>query len=344
MNDYSTSLVGTEYAVRHGFIGYDFDHTKNFSYVSVWDLLPNPVAKHIEMCGWGGWGMDVTQAIHLWPLILFAVYFYHLRKWLYAPFKSLGIFLGIAPVAERKLKKFQYQMWLLMYYVLSTVFGAYVLWDKPWTGFPMNSENMMALFVNHPSQPDNWITWYYSYEMGFFAAEFFVIFQETRRSDFLEYVIHHIATLLLMLFSYIGFEHRIGSYILIIHDVSDIFLCFTKILHYVKANELLVNASFVIFMVIFAFARLICLPVHGFAVFFVGIGKRMATVNFWFLGILLQVVLQGLHVYWFVLIVQMVHRLLLTDTRGDVRSSDDEHPSSAAPSKNAKKKTNGKKK
>lgn len=341
MADYLTELVGSDYAKEFGFIGYDFDAAKNFSYISPWDLLPNPISRHIEMSGWGGWGMDFAHAVHLWPLILFAIFFFNLRKWLYGPFKQFGIFLGIAKTSHRKLQKFQYQMWLLMYYVLSTIFGAYVLWDKPWSGFPMNSENMMSLFVNHPAQPENWITWYYCYEMGFFVAEFIVIFQETRRSDFMEYVIHHITTLALMLFSYVGYEHRIGSYILIIHDVSDIFLCFTKILHYTKAHDLLVNTSFAIFMVIFVYARLVCLPVHGFAVLLVGTGKRIATVNFWFLTILLQFVLQGLHVYWFFLIARMLHRLVATDTRGDVRSSGDDDdapsPTVAAPPSETKK-------
>lgn len=324
MAQYETALVGTEYAISHGFVGYGTDATTNFSYVSAWDLFPNPIARHIEISGWGGWGMDFAQAVHLWPLFLWAVFFYNVRQQMYEPFKRVGIALGISPKAERKLQKFQYQSWLTLYYVLSTIFGAFVLYDKPWTGFPMNAENMMSLFVNHPSQPDKWITWYYAYQMGFFVAESFAIFKETRRSDFLEYVAHHVTTLLLMLFSYVGYEHRIGSYILIIHDASDILLCFTKLLHYVRAHDGLVNTSFAGFVAVFVYARLICLPVHGFAVIFVATGKRMCTVNFWLLTILLQFVLQGLHIYWTVLIVRMLLRLLLTDTRGDVRSSDDE--------------------
>jgi len=238
----------------------------------------------------------------------------------------VAIFGGISGSAQIKLKKFQYQSWLLLYYTLSTVFGAYVLRDKPWVGFPMNSTQMLHLLLNHPHLPDELTIHYYSYAMGFYLAELFVIFKETRRSDFMEYVAHHITTILLMVFSFAGFEHRIGSYILIIHDISDVFLCFTKLLHYLRLREWLVNASFAVFIFAFFWTRLVCLPVHGFAVIFVATAKRICTVNFWIMAILLQVVLQALHVYWFALIMKIVYRILFSTYRGDIRSDSDEEP------------------
>lgn len=323
MSSYETALVGSHYAQEYGFIGYGFDASTNYTYLSVMDLLPNPISRHIEISGWGGWGMDFSRLLQLWPLLLFAVFFFYLRASLYPALRGFGVFCGIPRSSSKKLQKFQYQMWLMMYYCLSTAFGWYVLWDKPWLGFPMNAYNQLSLLVNHPHQPDEWLKWYYCYQLGFFLAEIFVIFRETRRSDFWEYVAHHTTTILLMVFSYIGYEHRIGSYILLLHDISDVFLCLTKILHYCKVMDAVVNMSFVAFIIAFFFTRLVCLPVHGFAVIFVATGKRICTVNFWLLTILLQFVLQGLHVYWFVLILRLVSRILFDSKRGDIRSDSD---------------------
>lgn len=312
----------------------------NYTLVSPWALLPNPISKHIEMTGWGGLGMDFSLLLTLWPSLVFAVIFYNLRWMLYAPFRSLGVACGILATQKSKMRKFQYQCWLLLFYTLSSIFGFYVLQDKPWFGLPMSEWNQMNLFVDHPQRPDDSIVWYYCYEFGFFLAEIFVIFQETRRSDFVEYVVHHVCTLLLMSLSFVGYEHRIGSYILFIHDISDIPLCFTKLLHYVKANEWFVNCNFAVFVGVFAFTRLICLPIHGIGVLFVATGMRICTVNFWVLSILLQFVLQGLHVYWFWLIIKLLWKLLFSPFRGDIRSDSD---AEVTPQKATKSKLTGKK-
>lgn len=47
---------------------------------------------------------------------------------------------------------------------------------------------------------------------------------QTRRKDWLESLIHHIATVILLLYSYWVNFTRVGVMVLMIHDVSDIFL------------------------------------------------------------------------------------------------------------------------
>lgn len=308
----------------------------NTTACSLWELLPNPIAKHIEMTGWGGLGMNFSRLPLLWPLFPWAIAFFLLRFSMHRLFRSLGLAMGIAETQKSKLRKFQYQCWLLMFYVCSSIFGWAVLHDKPWLGFPPSPVNQMEFVVNHPQEPDPWITVYYCYELGFFFSELVVIFHETRRSDFAEYVLHHLCTIALMVLSFVGYEHRIGSYILLIHDVSDIPLCLTKLLHYCpRMPEWFVNVNFVIFVATFAFMRLFCLPIHGFMIFFRAIRIRVCTWNFWILGLLLQVLLQGLHVYWFGLILRLIYRMLFTPFRGDIRSdSDDDAP----PAKEHKKK------
>ncbi|EAN81173.1 hypothetical protein, conserved, partial [Trypanosoma cruzi] len=51
---------------------------------------------------------------------------------------------------------------------------------------------------------------------------------------------------------------------------------------------------------------------------------RTFTVCYWVLVVLLQVVLQGLHLYWFALIVKLAIRALFGGPLDDIRSEDDE--------------------
>jgi hypothetical protein len=319
-------MIDTNYINEYGFISRQNDPT-NYTTVSVFELFPNPISKHISMTGWGGLGMDLSRLLLLWPVLIWMVFFWTARLVAHYPFTKCALLCGLNKNNSRQLAKFRTQLWLFSFYVISSFFGLAAQWDQPWLGFPLSKTNQLHLVIDHPHQPDGWITLYYAYEMGFFLSELVIIFKETRRSDFVEYVAHHLCTLLLMTLSFIGYEHRIGAYILIIHDLSDIFLCLTKLLHYARIPEPIVNVSFVSFVVIFFFTRLVCLPIHGYAVAFVATTFRICTVNFWILTILLHVVLQGLHVYWFVLIVQMISRVL-RGVRGDVRSdSEDEEKS-----------------
>ncbi len=57
---------------------------------------------------------------------------------------------------------------------------------------------------------------------------------EISRKDFKEMTIHHIATLLLLSLSYVTSFTRIGSTIILVHDLADIFLETAKIFVYLK--------------------------------------------------------------------------------------------------------------
>ncbi len=59
------------------------------------------------------------------------------------------------------------------------------------------------------------------------------------------------------------------------------------------------------------------------------------TFFYQFLSVLLGVVLQALHVFWFVLIIKMIVRLT-TGVKGDVRSDEDDDDEDASAKKQAR--------
>ena len=286
------------------------------------DPWPNPFNKAVEVSGYGGVGIDWEILTTLWPSLPFLVVFlaigYVLKNFV---FPRMAVALGLSPKKKGTQRKFAYQLWLLIFYTLNTVFGYYVLHDKPFFGFPMSTENMFGLFQDFPSPPDFGMTMYFSVGLAFYLSELVSLCIEARRSDFMEYVTHHIATIILIGMGYSCRDHYMGGYILFIHDASDIFLCLAKVCHYIN-YQVVVNFSFACFIALFVFLRLVCLPTNFISCFYIAPVVRKATINFYALATLLYLVLQMLHVYWFFLIVRMVGRLI-AGKKGDSRSESD---------------------
>ncbi|KAF8284592.1 putative Sphingosine N-acyltransferase [Trypanosoma cruzi] len=356
-------------------------HANNLTFTGeqLWWLVTNPVSLQVHLNGWGGVGLDAAALPQLLPCLLWAVVLIAVRLFFQRRFAWLGVQLQVVVPRtsqkkvcagtganaillnggqRKKLRKFQTQLWLAVSYTASTVFGYMVQRGEPWFGLPLSEANRINILSPHPYNPGRWILLYYQYGLGFYLSECFshLANHDIKRSDFLEYVIHHIVTIALIVFSHCSYEHRFGVYVLFIHDASDIMLAVSKALSYVvKAAEAreqraarnggkgaapagppacrlyrlvfsstTVLLSFVVFVALFVFFRLICLPFLALASVGLAVKIRTFTVCYWVLVVLLQVVLQGLHLYWFALIVKLAIRALLGGPLDDIRSEDDE--------------------
>lgn len=109
--------------------------------------------------------------------------------------------------------------WRCFYYTYSFVYGLYILWDKPWL---WDINHCYYGYPYHPVTSDVW--WYYMISMAFYWALSFSQFVDVKRKDFWQMFIHHIATILLMCFSWVGNLTRIGSLVLLVHDCADVFM------------------------------------------------------------------------------------------------------------------------
>lgn len=337
--------------------------------------------------GCSGWGMDLSLLPALFPAVYWFMAIMLVRYLTREPLARFGIYMGVvtensachrrrvaagmrgtaalSPRNQRKILKFQNQLWLAIFYIVSSFFGYYVQRDQPWFKLPLSDEASLHLLLPHPYNPPQELLMYYHYGLAFYFAELaslVLVERHVKRSDFMEYVIHHITTLLLILCSHVGLEHRFGAYVLFIHDTSDIMLSLSKSLHYMSQeddarrarynakhakkkdgktyrqsfvfrsiiNEANLNVSFGIFIVLFFFFRLWCLPFMGKATIRMASKVRHGNFNMWMLVFLLNFALQSLHVYWAVLIVVMVVTLVVGGERKDIRS--DEEVDEEAPS------------
>jgi hypothetical protein len=102
----------------------------------------------------------------------------------------------------------------------------------------------------------------YGFAGGFYSYSIFaLIFWETRRSDFGVSMSHHIASVFLIVFSYLARFARVGSVVLAIHDASDVFLEIGKLTKY-YGLEIVPSIAFVLFALQWVLLRLIYFPFH----------------------------------------------------------------------------------
>ncbi|KAL9327307.1 hypothetical protein ACSQ67_007952 [Phaseolus vulgaris] len=100
----------------------------------------------------------------------------------------------------------------------------------------------------------------YMYAAGFYSYSIFaLIFWETRRSDFGVSMSHHVATVILIVLSYIFRFARVGSVVLALHDASDVFLEIGKMSKYSGA-ETVASFAFILFVLSWIILRLIYYP------------------------------------------------------------------------------------
>lgn len=132
---------------------------------------------------------------------------------------------------------------------------------------------------------------------------------------------HHAITMFLVWFSWYQKLHVLGCIVMILHDVSDPFMELAKMSLYAgRQNQ--ANAMFALFAVVFLISRWVVYPMwilypcFSFALSEYGSGKaRYLFPNYW-IGLLMMLSLQILHIIWGALIVKMIVEAL---TKGNVQ-------------------------
>jgi TLC domain len=201
----------------------------------------------------------------------------------------------------------------------------------------------------------------YAIQLSFYLLELLTLLlvkERRSRSDAVVYFFHHMYTVTLLAGSWLTLDHRIGSLVLFLHDVGDIFLpigkCFTYSEEHTKKTRSpivfqIVQASgiffFVMFIITFAVPRIF---------FFGGLIYYSVYELHWttccgvlasgacglcpaplYMGLLVGILglLWPMHIFWFYLIMRMAGKVVFGQYQ-DVRSDDESEVKdrSAAPS------------
>ncbi|XP_039160366.1 ASC1-like protein isoform X2 [Eucalyptus grandis] len=134
---------------------------------------------------------------------------------------------------RKKINKFKESAWKCVYFLSAEIFALSVSYDEPW----FTSTKYFWAGPGNQVWPDQKIKLklkgLYMYASGFYIYSLFaLVFWETRRSDFVVSMGHHVASILLLVLSYMFRFARVGSIILALHDASDVFMEVGKMSNY----------------------------------------------------------------------------------------------------------------
>ncbi|XP_029978018.1 ceramide synthase 2 [Sphaeramia orbicularis] len=216
------------------------------------------------------------------------------------------------------LKKFREASWRFVFYLLAFVGGIFALHDKEWfydtrevwTGFPKQSMLQSQY-------------WYYILEISFYGSLVFSVTFDVKRKDFKEQIVHHVATLVLLSFSWCVNYIRIGTLVMLVHDASDVLLESAKLFNYAKWEKTC-KTLFVLFAVVFMGTRLIIFPfwlIHCTWVY--PVQHYPPFFGYYFFNVMLLVLLV-LHMFWAYLILCMIRKFLFGTLTRDERSDHEE--------------------
>ncbi|KAJ3677516.1 hypothetical protein LUZ60_003240 [Juncus effusus] len=237
---------------------------------------------------------------------------------------------------RKTINKFKESAWKCVYYLSGEIFSLTVTYNEPWF------TNTKSYWVGPGDQvwPDQMMKLklkaLYMYAGGFYAYSIFaLVYWETKRKDFGVSMSHHVATVVLIVLSYILRFGRVGSVVLAIHDASDVFLETGKMSKY-SGLESLATVSFLLFVASWILLRLIYYPFWvlrstSYEVLIAldkGKHKIEGPIYYYVFNTLLFSLLV-LHIYWWVLMYRMLVKQIQArghvsdDVRSDSEGEDD---------------------
>ena len=227
--------------------------------------------------------------------------------------------------ADKKIVKFVEALWRFLFYSYFCIIGFRALFVPTSVGWIVDTKEHWR---DWPMQTiDSAVDFYYQVELGAYLHQ--LMWTEVSRSDSVEMLVHHLATILLIMGSYLTNFTRIGASILLLHDTSDVFLESAKVFVYISKSKggqwacKFCDCLFALFAISFLITRLIVYPRY---LVYSLLYEAPEALGYWpgyplFAGLLL--VLQSLHIFWFYLILRMIPSLLSTGIQKDERSDDE---------------------
>ncbi|KAI7901593.1 TLC domain-containing protein [Cokeromyces recurvatus] len=239
--------------------------------------------------------------------------------------KPFSVFMKIP---KSKKLRFAEQSWLVIYYTISFTSGLILFYNSP-------TWNDTSYFWRHYPvwELERHLKYYYLLQFAFWIQQPFVLQIEAPRKDYVEYMIHHINTLLLVGLSYACNFTRVGLAVFVSMDLPDVLLCLAKTLHYLQYG-FICDLTFILMVFSWMYTRVYY---YGCIIWSTFTEPELYVPEFkldplngnWFphftkyiiLGLMLG--LYTLIIFWTLMIFKVVIKLFTTTGITDVRSDDE---------------------
>eukprot|EP00347_Sterkiella_histriomuscorum_P009355 403341532 len=183
-------------------------------------------------------------------------------------------------------------------------------------------------FANYPCQKiPKYLDDIYVIKLAYHTYElvYTLLFQYDRR-DFPEYILHHIVTMSLILFSYSVNFLPIGGVIMIIHDLPDCLVCIYKITADVMGPKIQYSAAAAMFLS-WIYFRLWFFPYQTIYMYYQQVAHSTHYVIsnvFWIIFVFLCF-LEILHLFWFHLMIKGIINRLTNKEKNKIFNAKDKY-------------------
>ncbi|KAI7862998.1 TLC domain-containing protein [Spinellus fusiger] len=231
-------------------------------------------------------------------------------------------------VPRKKHERFAEQIWSFIYYTISFSFGICVMYGSPWWF------DSSYFWRSYPvTEASKAFKYYYLLQFAYWLQQIFVLQIEAPRKDYRELVAHHIATIVLIGFSYLFNFMRIGNAVFVCMDLPDSLLALAKALNYVIPGTIC-NITFVLMLISWLYTRVY---LYGYIVLstiiepdrYVEVFKFAPMEGHWYPYIMKYLMfgtmlfLYGLILFWTAMIFKVLYKMAFSSEVRDVRSDDE---------------------
>ncbi|KAI8384935.1 longevity assurance proteins LAG1/LAC1 [Radiomyces spectabilis] len=269
-----------------------------------------------------------TKGINdLYFVILWIVIFVFLRAALMRyVFSPVAVAYHVSSTGKRQ--RLEEQGFMFTYYSIFWVYGMVLMYNSPYWF------NTKYYWIDYPHIPiTGAMKSYYLMQLGFYFQQIYVLHVEKRRKDHFPMLLHHIITIALIGSSYCGNFTRVGNAVLCTMDVADILLSLAKILKYLNFTTLCdylfaafaiswpITRQFFLSAIVWSIAAE--LPLYIEMKWDPANGKYMNSLMHK-VYLTLFAALNIIMVYWFIMILKVLWKVIQGRKPEDTRSDDEE--------------------
>lgn len=212
-------------------------------------------------------------------------------------------------------KKVASNIFKFVFYLISTIFGFYVLKDLnffPWS--LLGKGEFKNLFLEgYPKifyfDKPNYFDLYYNFNLSFALFDGYLLITNPLQSDFLIMVLHHLSTYSLITFSFLSNLSNIGCIVYYLFYLGDVFSYIVRVAVHLNCSEFYPFISTFVFLLVFTYTRLF---VYGDVLYqiYYGLNYTWTIIESNLVGFLC--ILMILNIMWIVLISRKFLKYCLT--------------------------------
>ncbi|KAE9004213.1 hypothetical protein PR003_g17755 [Phytophthora rubi] len=225
-------------------------------------------------------------------------------------------------VIENRVHRFTTVLFKFLYFVFITVVGFKVMQHEPW--FPPSlggKGEVVKTFEVLSDAPSSALKYYFMVQLGYHLHSLlFMVFFSPIRNDFIEMLLHHVATIILIGGSYLANYTAFGALVVFTHDIGDVTGYGIKAI-VDTGNTPLVVFMYVVLLVSWAYTRLFVFPCHLIYSSMIELPQKHPDIVGAFVHPMnaMLCMLVVLHVYWYFLFLVMGYALVNKGVAEDIQ-------------------------